>query len=271
MNRRTTLKVHAETPWELIGGFYQAPATLLVESVACGSGGCLKWEAGVILNMARHWHDIPLTVDHPERDGHPVSVNSGTAIHNAYVVGKVVNPKYCHTARGLKATLKIHRDHPRRKEAMGIREISVGVFTEDIPESGVFRGKRYVGKVVSARPDHCALVDKGACDWETGCGVRVNSELDELRTLAGRAIAHWTNSIIKGESTMANHEHMAVLPPEVYEASREQDELQLLKEWENYEGHVPPEIIALRLKHAAKQQRPGSGHESQAVYPIGVE
>lgn len=271
MNRRT-LTAHAEGAWKLAGGFYQAPATLMVESVACGSAGCLLWTAGTILGMAEKWHNIPLTLDHPQSGGRPVSVNASTAIRNAYTIGQVVDPRYCHSTRGLKATLRIPANHPRRREAMALKEVSIGVFSDEVAASGEFKGKRYAGKVISATPDHCAIVDRGACDWETGCGVRANSEVDELLAIAANTLTNMVNEILgKGENTMANHAGEGLYPPEVY-AAQERNELQILKEWENFDGLPPMEITALRLKHAGKRQGKGGQQDygDEALYPPEV-
>jgi len=266
------LKIHTESPWKLVNGHWVAPVTMVTEGVMCGSDGCLLWPAATIQAMADKWHDIPLVLGHPYGpDGRPVSVKA----RPDHIIGTVKNPVYDPITKSLRATIRVPEFLNGIHQLQQLREVSVGVFTNNVVDNGQHRGKRFVGRVTIARPDHLALLPEGqtgACDWSSGCGVRAYSEIDDLRAIARQTITALVNDLIKGGNIMANHEHMAVLPPEVYAASREQDELQTLKEWENFPGQIPPEILELQFRHNNKRQdRSGSGHESQAVYPIGVE
>ena len=72
---------------------------------------------------------------------------------------------------------------------------------------------------------------------------------------------------------MQDHRNEAVYPIEVLQAQQENQELQTLAQWEGVTGPIPPEIQALRRKHAHKRQAQGQaqGYASEANYPPEVK
>jgi len=245
---------------------------MVKEAVLCGSDGCLLWPASTIQSMASLWHDVPVCVDHPMANGTPVSIK--TCPHR--IIGHVKNPVFDPATKSLKATIKVPQHIQGIHQIQQLREVSIGVFTNNLQDNGHYQGKRYIGRVTTARPDHLAILDGvGACDWSSGCGIRVHSEIEELRALAGQAITNLVNDILgrKGDGIMRNYPDQAHYPAEVYEASKEADELAILASWEKCSPNMitPLEVLELQAKHAPKRESQGSGHQTFAMYPPGVE
>lgn len=271
MNREC-LKVYTASAWQLNGQYWTAPVTMVVEGVMCGSHGCQFWPGDVIRAMAGAWHDIPVSVDHPQINGVAVSINHSPEVFAAHAVGYVRNPRYDPGTRALKAVIKVPQGIRGLEQIMTMREVSIGVFTNQVREEGQFNGKRYIGRTTKADPDHLALLaGPGACDWTAGCGVRTHrSELDELKEIAGRTITNWVNDTLKGARSMTNFEHEGVFPPEVYQANKEREELATLAAWEG-NPNPPMEVLELRRKHGQKQgQGRGGGYHDEANYPPEV-
>jgi hypothetical protein len=156
-----------------------------------------------------------------------------------------------------------------------MKEVSVGVFVETVITDGEFQGTRYHGLTRKATPDHLAVLppgQTGACSFsEHGCGIRAYaSEIDELRAIAGETIKNWVQDILgKGGNIMRNYQEQGYFPQCV---EQETDE-QILGDWENCSPNMlpPVEITALRLKYDSRQGKQSTGHQSQAMYPPGVE
>jgi len=249
MNRRE-LKVYATSPWKLNDNTWESPATLMVESVACGSHGCLFWPADTIQAMAKSWHDVPLTIDHPTQDGTPVSVNLNQEIYSKYVIGRVINPWFDPVSKALKATIKLEPGRVGNvNQILSYKNLSIGVFSDEVQDFGQYRGKRYQGKVTMGTPDHVAVLPPGlspACSWETGCGIRANMSPGEV--ILSQALTTYIKSI-QGEIEMTTEK---MLPLGVFNEGEEttisESELRALQEAEillpthmniNLDGHKP--------------------------------
>ncbi|OQY11134.1 MAG: hypothetical protein B6I31_05545, partial [Desulfobacteraceae bacterium 4572_19] len=61
-------------------------------------------------------------------------------------------------------------------------DVSVGVFTDEIEQTGEYNGEQYIAIAENHRPDHLALLPgcEGACSWADGCGIRVNKKKKEV-------------------------------------------------------------------------------------------
>jgi len=251
---------------------------MIKEGVLCGSHGCQFWPGPVIEAMANKWSDIPVSLNHPKVGGVAVPIGHSRKVFTDHAIGVVTAPFYDPVTKALKAVIKVPQGVRGISQIMAIREVSVGVFADNVPENGQYNGKRYVGRTIRATPDHLALVSDGpgACAWPD-CGIQAHAHgaLDELRAIVGRTVAAMVNEAIKGGNIMGNFEGEALYPPEVYEANREADELQALKAWEGFPGPLPPEVLALQAKYANKKRREqeqgrGQGHHSEMLLPTTV-
>jgi len=131
----------------------------------------------------QNWNGCPIPIYHPEKDGIPISCNS-PEIYNKQVIGKVFNSHIDNN--NLKADLYLNKDKINSLmpdlftflENDGKMEVSTGLFSDDIYQSGDFNGEEYDSIAINIRPDHLAILpgQKGACSWEDGCGIRANQE-----------------------------------------------------------------------------------------------
>jgi len=250
MNRRE-LKVFTDSPWKLNNDTWESPATLMVESVACGSHGCLYWPASVIENMAKSWHDVPLTIDHPLLDGTPVSVNLNQQIFDKHVIGRVINPWFDPISKALKATIQLEPGRVGNvNQILSYKNLSIGVFSDEVNDVGQYKGKRYQGRVTMGTPDHVAVLPPGgpgpACSWETGCGIRANMSPGDM--ILSQALTTYIKQLT-GEIEMTDEK---MLPIGVFNEGEEttisESELRALQEAEillpthmniNLDGHKP--------------------------------
>lgn len=247
---RACLTAYTGGVWKLNGQFWEAPVVMVTEGVMAGSDGPMFWSADVIKRMTRKWAGTPVVVGHPMSNGKPISVKHVPE----QIVGHVANPVFDPASKSLKAVIKVPQGFTGINQLMMLKEVSIGVFVDSIISNGQHQGVNYIGKTMVGIPDHLAVLPEGqvgACSWaEHGCGIRTH----------------------KGEQFMnyANEGHYPLL---VYED--EQDDLAILANWDNCNDPnmlPPPEITALRLKHAASRQgKQSSGHQEHAMYPPGVE
>jgi len=131
----------------------------------------------------QNWNGSPIPIYHPEKNGIPISCNS-PEIYNKQVVGKVFNSHM--DGDNLKADLYLNKDKVNSLmpdlftflENDGQMDVSTGLFSDDIYQTGDFEGEEYDSIAVNIRPDHLAILpgQKGACSWEDGCGIRANQE-----------------------------------------------------------------------------------------------
>jgi hypothetical protein len=169
--RRTTIQVCVEHPWREENGLLKAPVVMMVEGVHHGSFGPIYWPAHVLQQSARKWNGVPVTIDHPKDfDGNPVPVQSDPTA----IIGTVQRARFDSGRKAMKAEIQVPANHPRRSEIEQIREVSVGVFSDETYTPGSFNGEDYIACAIRQDPDHLALLPevKGACSWEDGCGIR---------------------------------------------------------------------------------------------------
>ena len=131
------------------------------------------------------WNGRPITAGHPQRDDDFVSAGRPD-VFNREQMGFVFNSRM--DGDKLRSEMWIDVDKAkksdggleilRRMEAGERVEISTGYFMDLESAQGEFRGAKYEGIQRNFVPDHLAVlgdVEKGACSWEMGCGVRVNA------------------------------------------------------------------------------------------------
>ena len=185
------LRIHTETGqryqvrYETLQGrnHLVVPVVMMVEGVHAGSRGPVLHLAEEFENFTPAWNGIPVTIDHPKRDGQFVSANDPEMIETS-TVGRVFNTH----VDGEKLKAEAWLDQEKLKEVSpealshidGGKEldVSVGVFTEDDNTPGNWNGEAYESIARNYRPDHLALLPGGvgACSWEDGCGVRANEK-----------------------------------------------------------------------------------------------
>lgn len=165
------------------------PVVMMVEGVHNGSNGPLFHSGTELAKVPQAWNGIPIAIHHPTVEGRPVSCNHPGVI-DAEKVGTIFHTVYDETINGLRAEAWLDEERlqevsPETYEAIMKREpleVSVGVFTDDSPKQGSWRGEEYEAIATNHRPDHLALLPNavGACSIADGCGVRTYKEGGEL-------------------------------------------------------------------------------------------
>jgi hypothetical protein len=158
------------------------PVVMMVEGVHNGSRGPLLHTAEELGRFVNVWDGIPITIQHPQSDGVFVSANSPEQL--GLSVGRVFNTHLDGDKLRAEAWLDESKLIAISPEALEyIRQgkpldVSVGVFNDEIPETGEWNDEHYEAIATNHRPDHLALLPggRGACSWEDGCGIRVNKE-----------------------------------------------------------------------------------------------
>lgn len=159
------------------------PVVMMVEGVHNGSHGAVFHSAEELGKIPGSWNGIPVTIDHPIKNDEFVPANDPEMIDKV-TVGRIYNTKM----DGIKLIAEAWIDEKKCREvsieALGyIRnkkplEVSVGVFSEEIEEKGIWNNEEYETIAINHRPDHLALLPGGvgACSWSDGCGIRVNEK-----------------------------------------------------------------------------------------------
>jgi hypothetical protein len=159
------------------------PVVMMVEGVHSGSHGPLLHTMEELGKFTEAWNGIPVTIDHPEIEGHNVSANQPDII-DARTVGRVYNTQVDGTK--LKAEVWLDENKLRQVSSVTLArvnssqpvEVSVGVFSDEDEEEGEWNGETYNAIARNHRPDHLALLPggTGACSIEDGCGIRANKK-----------------------------------------------------------------------------------------------
>lgn len=178
------------------------PSIMMKEGVHNGSRGMLLHTPEELAKTVYAWENKPVTLYHPETSkGLPVSASSAGVLLK-YGLGIVRNASMVENA--LKAEVWLEREKveliPTLNAAITNNnpiDVSIGVFSSEILETGEWNGEAYIGKAVNMEPDHLALLpgQQGACSWKDGCGLRLNKEKqskDENNVIMKR-----TNPVVK--------------------------------------------------------------------------
>jgi hypothetical protein len=200
-------------------------------------------------------------------NGQAVSINHSPEIRAQYAIGKIVRPFYDPQKKALKATIQIPLTHPQAAKIQGLKEVSVGVFSEETETYGDWQGEAYRACAIAMTPDHLAILadgQVGACSFEgeNGCGIRVNQESFQiLQAAAMTALNH-----LMGENIMNTNKTEGVYPPGVVDKG-EITANELAENWEGFEGLPPAEIIALTSSQRTKGK---SDDDDNRLLPPGV-
>lgn len=182
-----TSKIRRET--YLGRDFLVVPVVALVEGVLHPSNVAepelaLASEFGKIPDS---WNGRPVVMNHPQVDGSPVTANSpsmletlqfGMLFHTSCADNKLRTEAWIDLERVKHLGGEIE-ETVARCEAGDTVEVSTGLYSNTVPDKGVFEGKKYSGVWREVVPDHLAFLSKGvkgACSIEDGCGTpRINA------------------------------------------------------------------------------------------------
>jgi len=165
------------------------PVVMMVEGVHSGSGGPVLYEQAELELCASLWENIPIVIYHPQSpDGTYISANSPDQlgkhvgiIRNAHMEGTKLKAEAWLGETQLSNVSAEALSSIINNEPM---DVSIGSFVEATEEVGVWNDEEYIGIAHILVADHLALLPgmQGACDWNDGCGIRVNSNINEKQT-----------------------------------------------------------------------------------------
>jgi hypothetical protein len=156
------------------------PTIMMVEGVHTGSAGPIFYSEQELGSNLESWNGRPVTIDHPNVNGSPVSANLPSQLELR--VGYVFNAHMEGRKLRAEAWVNIAQLEERSPETFAIisnrnpLDVSIGVFSDTASESGDWNDEEYQGIANNLRPDHLALLPaaRGACSWDDGCGIRTN-------------------------------------------------------------------------------------------------
>lgn len=165
------------------------PVIMMKEGVHNGSHGPIYHQPSELSKYTEAWNGIPVTIQHPSKDGANVSANSPEMLETS-TVGRIFHTHYSDGLRA-EAWLDVEKLQEVSPEAYGYimqgrpLDVSVGVFSDTEDTEGEWNGETYESIAVNYRPDHLALLpgEQGACAWSDGCGIRNNQrggKMDDL-------------------------------------------------------------------------------------------
>jgi hypothetical protein len=170
--QRSELQTNLAAPWTTKGKSAIAPVILMVEGVHVGNRGAILHKAETLKNHAAMFNGIPVTLGHPQdANGNYISANEGGT-----KLGVLWDVAYDEQIKGLRGKVHICLTGANCQKGRQANEVSIGVFSEEVEQAGVWGSEFYDKIAVNYKPDHLALLTDqvGACSWADGCGVRVN-------------------------------------------------------------------------------------------------
>ena len=193
-------------------GYFIVPITALVEGVHHGSGGKAFYPAVEIDRTAQNWNGIPLTVDHPKRNDIPVTANDPDTLKK-YGVGTFENVRYEGGKLKGEGWIDINRVAMLFPEVLEIvkagdkLEVSTGLYSETDGLEGQWMGEEFVETLSDFVPDHLALLPEGvgACNWDDGCGVRMNKK-EEAEKKANEILKEYVTLVQEGGGSVYEKE-----------------------------------------------------------------
>lgn len=159
------------------------PVVALTEGVHHGSGGAVYYPLEEIRKSLAAWNGVPVPVYHPKAEsGDLISANSPSVIEKM-VVGRFFNAYLDDAKMKGEIWIDIEKANKISPEFIAMLnqnkkvEVSTSLFTDCDNIVGTWNGEEYIGTVSNFRPDHIAVLpyQKGACSWEDGCGIRLNT------------------------------------------------------------------------------------------------
>ena len=168
------------------------PVVMMVEGVHEGNRGKVFHSIDELGKIPESWNGMPIVINHPcDEDGVAVSANDPEILESAGI-GNIFGTFVEGTKLKAKAWLdelklqEISVDLYNKITEGEPLEVSVGVFSDEQEEEGVWHDEKYTKIAHNHRPDHLALLPEavGACSLADGCGLGVNqNETDmEIKT-----------------------------------------------------------------------------------------
>lgn len=171
------------------------PIVALVEGVIHPSNS-EKPELALASEFGIHpqgWDGRPVVINHPQRDGDPVSANSPEVLEQEQI-GQLFNTEIDGKKLKTEAWLNLEKiaelDDEETNAAIeriengDIVEVSTGLFALIEPIEGEFDGESYSGVWRNVIPDHLAILPEGvigACSIEDGCGAPRLNQTNDIR------------------------------------------------------------------------------------------
>ena len=155
------------------------PVIALVEGVHNN----LFYPASEISKFPQAWNGRPIPVQHPvDNNGINISANDPRVLERQNI-GFCFNFGVDDKDR-LKGELWVNKNKAVAYDANLIAqmnnnmEVSTCLWLEGDDKPGLWNNEQYVESVYNFRPDHIAILPgrEGACNWQDGCGVRVNQK-----------------------------------------------------------------------------------------------
>lgn len=151
----------------------------------------LFYPAEEISRIEQAWNGIPVTLGHPQFQGHYVSAGDPD-IDATHTIGRVWKSKVDQDGT-LRAEAwidieKVNRLGSAAEEVLHRiefhepTEVSTGVWVDEERNPGIYNSKRYDAVARNLVPDHLAVLlnEMGACSWKDGCGLpRSNEDEDQ--------------------------------------------------------------------------------------------
>ena len=189
-----------------------APMVMLTEGVHSGSGGPLLYKGEDIKRAVPAWNMKPIVVYHPQINGQGASACDPTVLETQQV-GIIMNTRWDGKLRAEAWVEKGRADKVDSRvlaalEENKVMEVSTGLFTENVDESGEWGDEHYDAIATNHQPDHLALLPDqiGACSVADGAGLLQLNEtakaagvdvsgllarqMDTLRRMVGNAMSH---------------------------------------------------------------------------------
>lgn len=158
------------------------PVVLMQEGVHNGNHGPIYHSAEELGKVVDSWNGIPITVTHPQVEEAYVPANSPEILQE-FGVGRVFNTFL--DGKQLKAEAWLEETKITEYENLNDRvdngeivEVSVGVYSDEVEQEGVWNDENFTAIAVNHIPEHLALLpnETGACSVADGCGLRVNNK-----------------------------------------------------------------------------------------------
>lgn len=181
---------------EFEGKTYKSyPCVALVQGVLQGSNADapeLALAEAFGMFDAAGWNGRPLVLNHPKVNGVFVSANHPEVL-NDWKIGYIFNARMQEEKLLVDAWIDTENESAELADIMTkldegeLVEVSTGLFSEIIPQSGIYEGKKYAGVWSNVVPDHLAVLSLGvvgACSISDGCGIpRINTKDTEMNNV----------------------------------------------------------------------------------------
>lgn len=154
------------------------PGVIIKEGVWTGNNGPILYTDTENRKSTSLWDHKPSTIFHPKLNGKPVTACNEKVLERQSV-GFVLNTRNKNKALGTKFWLeekKLKKVDPQTYQNIldGKKiEVSTGLKMTLVLESGVWNGKKYIGRATEYQPDHVAILPGkiGACSVKDGAGL----------------------------------------------------------------------------------------------------